>query len=119
MMSVTPEWLPLEHLLERTLLGELVRQRRRFIRALHYEAGPSAALASALLLDMGDVPLPLHVEAGSAVQRAARTKERRSAPGSRPWIGRPAEALAMPALPPPDAARFAPGPRGAVTPPPA
>ena len=57
MMTVTPEWLPFEHLLERALLGELVRQRRRFLKPLPYEAGPSAALASALLLDVGDAPV--------------------------------------------------------------
>jgi hypothetical protein len=100
-MTVTPEWLPFEHLLERTLLGELVRQRRRFLKPLPYEAGPSAALASALLLDAGDVPVPLYVEATSGAGYRTQTGDRRTALGSKPWIWRPGEALAMPALPRP------------------
>lgn len=100
MMAVTPEWLPFEHLLERALLGELVRQERRFLKPLPYEAGPSAALASALLLDAGDVPVPLYVEAASAAgSRAPQAGDRPAALGSKPWIWRPGEALAMPALP--------------------
>ena len=101
MMTVTPEWLPFEHLLERALLGELVRQRRRFLKPLPYEAGPSAALASALLLDAGDVPVPLYVEATSGAGYRTQTGDRRTALGSKPWIWRPGEALAMPALPRP------------------
>ena len=100
MMTVTPEWLPFEHLLERALLGELVRQRRRFLKPLPYEAGPSAALAGALLLGAGDEPAPLYVEATSAVgYRALQAGDRRTGLGSKPWIWRPGEALAMPALP--------------------
>jgi len=101
MMTVTPEWLPFEHQLERTLLGELVRQRRRFLKPLPYEAGPSVALASALLLDVGDVPVPLLLEATSAAgHRTPQAGDRRTALTSKPWIWRPGEALAMPALPP-------------------
>jgi hypothetical protein len=101
MMTVTPEWLPFEHLLERALLGELVRQRRRFLKPLPYEAGPSAALASALLLDVGDVPVPLYVEAaGAAGHRPPEAGDRRTALASKPWTWRPGEALAMPAVPP-------------------
>lgn len=100
LMAVTPEWLPFEHLLERALLGELVRRRRRFLKLLPYEAGPSAALASALLLDAGDAPVPLHVEAAStAGQRGPLADDQGTVPESRPWVWRPSEALAMPALP--------------------
>ena len=97
LMAVTPEWLPFEHLLERALLVELVRQRRRFLKPLPYEAGPSAAFATALLLDTGDAPLPLYVEPPSATgQRGARAPEE-----EKRWVWRPGEALAIPALPQP------------------
>jgi hypothetical protein len=102
MMAVTPEWIPFDHLLERALLGELVRQRRRFLKPLAYEAGSSAAFASALLLDVGDAPVPLRVVAPSAVgQRRLSPGDGPLAPGSRGWIWRPGEALLMPALPRP------------------
>lgn len=100
LMATTPEWLPFEHLLERALLGELVRRRRRFLKLLPYEAGPSAALASALLLDIGDAPVPLHVEvANPPGQRGPLVDDPGNVPESRPWVWRPGEALAMPALP--------------------
>jgi len=102
MMSVTPEWIPFDHLLERALLGELVRQRRRFLKPLAYEAGSSAAFARALLLDAEDAPVPLHVVAPSAVgQRRPLPGDGRSPLGPRAWIWRPGEALLMPALPRP------------------
>jgi len=111
MIAATPEWLPFEHLLERALLCELVRQRRRFLKPLPYEAGPSAVFASALLLDTGDAAVPLHIDAPSAAgQRGIRPDDRRTA-GPKSWIWRPGEAFAMPALPRVTAER-----RRAVTP---
>ena len=68
--------------------------------AAAYEAGPSAAFASALLLDTGDAPVPLHVEAPSAVgQRRPSAGDAGSALSPKTWVWRPAEALLMPALP--------------------
>jgi hypothetical protein len=100
-MAVTPEWLPFEHLLERALLAELVRQRRRFLKPLPYEAGPSAAFASALLLDAGAAPVPLRVLAPSVAGQSRRPGESNvSSLESRAWMWRTGEALAMPALPP-------------------
>jgi hypothetical protein len=101
MMAVTPEWIPFDHLLERALLGELMRQRRRFLKPLAYE-GTAAAFASALLLDAGDAPVPLRVIAPGAVAlRRALPEDGRAAPGPRAWIWRPGETLVMPALPRP------------------
>jgi hypothetical protein len=77
-----------------------VRQRRRFLKPLAYEAGSSAAFASALLLDAGDVPVPLHVVAPSAAgQRRPLSGDGRPGSGAKAWVWRPGEALAMPALP--------------------
>jgi hypothetical protein len=106
MMAVTAEWLPFEHLLERALLVELVRQGRRFLKPLPYESGPSATFASALLLDTGDTPVPLYLEAPSAAaQRASRSDSRQTAGATSPWLWRPTETLTMPALPRPRAGR--------------
>jgi hypothetical protein len=105
MMAVTPEWIPFGHLLERALLGELVRQGRRFLKPLAYEAGTSAAFASALLLDAGDVPVPLHVVApGATGQRRPPPGDGRPAPHGKAWFWRPGEALVMPSLPRPSEA---------------
>jgi hypothetical protein len=105
LVALTPEWIPFDHLLERALLAELVREERRFLKPLRYEAGPSATFASALLLDAGDAPVPLHVVAPSAVGQRPELREARAAPGENAWIWRPGEALAMPALPPVAGAR--------------
>jgi len=100
-MAVTPEWIPFDHMLERPLLAALVRHGRRFFKPLRYEAGPAATFASALLLDTGDETVPLHVVAPSAAgQRGPEPFEGRAVPGPKAWVWRPAEALAMPALPP-------------------
>jgi hypothetical protein len=101
MIAVTPEWLPFEHLLERALLGELVREDRRFLKPLPYEAGPSAGLASALLLDVGDAPAPLYVEVPTVCGQRLRLPDQRGAgTGSRSWVWRPGEAFNIPPLPP-------------------
>jgi len=101
MIAVTPEWLPFEHLLERALLGELVREDRRFLKPLPYEAGPSAGLASALLLDVGDAPAPLYVEVPTVCGQRLRLPDQRGAgTGSKTWVWRPGEAFNIPPLPP-------------------
>jgi hypothetical protein len=55
-----------------------------------------------LLLDAGDVPVPLHVVAPSAAgQRRLPVGDGPPAPQGKAWIWRPGEALLMPALPRP------------------
>jgi hypothetical protein len=77
-----------------------VRQGRRFLKPLAYEAGWSVGFASALLLDAGDVPVPLHVAAPSGTgQRREPGGDGPSAPGPKAWVWRPGEALVMPPLP--------------------
>ena len=99
LMSVTSEWIPFDHALERALLDELVRQQRRFLRLLRYEATLSAAFASALLLDAGDAPVPLHVGRSGPGQTRLQEPGLRRAGTPRPWVWCPGECLMMPALP--------------------
>jgi hypothetical protein len=99
LMATTAEWLPFEDLFERALLAALVREARRFVKPLPYEGLGAAPLASALLLDTGDVPVPLRILAPLHSRGAAAGR------GADGWTWRPGEQLRLPPLPPPAAAR--------------
>lgn len=61
LMLVTEHWIPIEGAHELPLIDALVRQGRRFIKPLRYDARMAGAFANALLLDTGAGPTPLHV----------------------------------------------------------
>jgi len=94
LLMLTPEWIPVDHPLERTLIAELVRQQRRFVKPLRYGAPDSAALAAVVLLDCGDSPVRLELDRAGTPEEVGGGEP----PG---WIWRPERSLAMPAFPPP------------------
>jgi hypothetical protein len=98
LLMVTPEWIPVDHPLERTLIAELVRQQRRFVKPLRYGTPDSAGLAAVVLLDCGDSPVRLDLDHPG-------TPEEVGGGESAGWIWRPERSLAMPAFPPPSPPR--------------
>ncbi|RCW65130.1 DUF1173 family protein [Pseudorhodoferax soli] len=96
MMLTSEHWIPLDGVHELDLLGELVAQRRRFLKPLRYDARTAAAFPNALLLDAGTKAVPLHVVSAfmSAKERAIKEKSAQAADG---WIWRNDEP--MPQLP--------------------
>jgi hypothetical protein len=60
-MLATENWIPIEGVHEVDLIETLTEQRRRFMKPLRYDARSMASFPSALLLDTGPRPTPLHV----------------------------------------------------------
>lgn len=54
LMPVTPQWLPIEDLFERSLVERLVADGRAFIKGLRYNLHRSHCLATATLTDTGE-----------------------------------------------------------------
>jgi hypothetical protein len=98
LLMVTADWIPIDDPLERTLIAELVRQHRRFVKPLRYGAPATAVFAAVVLLDCGDAPVRLAVDRAGVPVDGGETEG---------WVWRPGRTLAMPPLPPP-------GPRGAA-----
>lgn len=87
MMLTTDQWIPLEGLHELPLLEALQREQRAFMKPLKYDARTSAAFPNVLLLDCGEVPLPLHVVSPfmDAKERALKEKAV-AASGVSTWV---------------------------------
>jgi len=100
LMTVTPEWIPFDHPLELALLSTLVREKRRFMKPLRYDAARSSAFADVLLLDLGSRPVPLDVVLPSEDRHRRQAKEAAiAARDTRGWVWRPEESFTMPPLP--------------------
>lgn len=61
LMLTSEHWIPVEGIHELPLVQALVDQQRRFVKPLRYDARNAAGFPNALLLDVGDSPVPLHV----------------------------------------------------------
>ena len=62
LMPVTGQWLPIEDSFEQQLVERLVRDGRAFVKGLRYNLPVAQLLASAILIDTVESPLPLYVE---------------------------------------------------------
>jgi hypothetical protein len=102
LMSVTPQWLPIEGSFERQLIERLVAENRVFIKGLRYNLQHDQCVATATLTDTGDLGTPMFVVApgleGMAVAEAIRGANPRG--GAPVWVWQPASE-AMPTFPPP------------------
>jgi hypothetical protein len=96
MMLTTGDWIPVDGLQEISLIEAL--QARRFVKPLRYDAKSAASYPSALLLDTGPIPTPLHVMSAFAdsPQRVAKLEALKTEAGV-PWIWHTEET--MPDLP--------------------
>lgn len=76
MMLTTDQWIPLEGLHELPLIEALQREQRAFMKPLKYDARTAAAFPNVLLLDCGEVSLPIHVVSPfmDAKERALKEK---------------------------------------------
>ena len=102
LMLTSEHWIPIEGIHELPLVHALVEQRRRFLKPLRYDAKGTAGFATALLLDNGATPLPLHVVSAFMKPTERLTKARMLANfGAGAWVW--ATDDRMPALPKADA----------------
>ena len=98
LMLTSDHWIPIEGVHELPLVHALVAQQRRFVKPLRYDAKSAAAFPNVLLLDVGPLPLPLHVISAFMPPKNQAEKERvvRTS-GVSPWLWVSTER--MPALP--------------------
>lgn len=87
MMLTNEQWIPLEGIHELHLMHALVTQRRRFIKPLRYDAKNHHPFPNALLLDVGETALPLHVVSAfaSPAEREAKAKAAQLV-NEAPWL---------------------------------
>lgn len=76
MMLTNEHWIPVEGVYELPLLQALIQQQRRFVKPLRYDAKTAAGFPNALLLDVGPVPVPLHVVSAFIDPKEQRAKGR-------------------------------------------
>jgi hypothetical protein len=86
-MLTSRNWIPLDAAFEVDLARKLTEEKRRFLKPLRYDAGPSEAFPNFLLLDAGSVPTPLHVLSGFMGKAALAAKEKAIAlSDTTPWV---------------------------------
>lgn len=86
-MLTSRNWIPLDAAFEVDVVGKLTEGKRRFLKPLRYDAGPSEAFPNFLLLDTGSVPTPLHVLSGFMSKAAFAAKEKAIAlSDTAPWV---------------------------------
>lgn len=98
LMMTSEQWIPTEGVHELPLIDALVREGRRFIKPLRYDAPSAEAFANVLLLDAGAQVRPLHLVSPYMDDHSRMVKRRaveRASPEVWVWeTDRP-----MPALP--------------------
>ena len=97
-MLTTEHWIPIEGVHELDLIHALIEQKRRFVKPLRYDAKSAASFPNALLLDVADKPVALHITSGfmDFKERAMKEKALKLA-GESQWVWQTDQP--MPALP--------------------
>lgn len=97
-MATTATWLPVDNAHEAQLVHHLVATRRHFIRPLRYDSRRPARFATALLLDAGARPVPLHAIStfASESEKADKSEQLHVTPNAWVWHSE----QPMPPLPP-------------------
>jgi hypothetical protein len=98
-MVTTRNWIPFEHMLEKTLLDELTQRGRRFVKGLRYNLPAKKPLACAVLSDVRPKPVALYVVPPEPESEYEQALEQLITASDIPsWTWR-TSAEAMPALP--------------------
>lgn len=61
LMPATAQWLPIENSFEHQLVGQLVADRRSFIKGIRYNLQGDRGLVTAVLTDSGDAVVPMFI----------------------------------------------------------
>jgi hypothetical protein len=88
LMPVTRQWLPIEDGFDKILVEALVREKRSFVKGLHYNLARHARVASALLTDCAGPPPMLSIVWPDDEAVAANLEDSPSRTASE-WIWRP------------------------------
>src|ERR1039457_4664345 len=79
-MLTSPEWLPLENILERQLVEQLVAVKRSFQKQLRYNLPPDKPIATAVLTDCDNAPLAMYIDIRSEERRVGKECRSRWSP---------------------------------------
>ena len=60
-MTLTEQWLPMEHAFDKTLIDAMVRENRRFIAGLRYDLPSTRPLACVVATDTNPTPTALYI----------------------------------------------------------
>jgi hypothetical protein len=87
LMLATCEWLPLHAAYELPLVRALVGEGRQFVKPMVYDAPSPAGFPNAMLLDVGALPIPLHISSAFMSGQERQLKDRivASAKRQRVW----------------------------------
>ncbi|MBI5721024.1 MAG: DUF1173 domain-containing protein [Rubrivivax sp.] len=101
LMMTSDQWIPAEGVHELPLIDALVREGRRFIKPLRYDATNVEAFANALLVDVGARPCLLHLISPYMDERSRAAKRRAIEQAAQDaWVWETDQP--MPSLPKPD-----------------
>ncbi|UUX96609.1 DUF1173 domain-containing protein [Aquabacterium sp. J223] len=106
LMPVTAQWLPIKNSFEHQLVGQLVADRRSFIKGIRYHLQGGRGLATAVLTDSGDAVMPMFIglaEEGK-LPKAEAVANAVGMGAAAAWIWRPGVGP-MPPFPPMQRAR--------------
>ena len=100
LMPVTGQWLPIEDPFEQQLVERLVRDGRSFVKGLRYNLSAGQVVASAVLTDSAESPIPLCIAPRGAYDEHLDgvIQDSQSADMSASWVWRVSQG-AMPPLP--------------------
>lgn len=106
LMPATAQWLPIENSFEHQLVGQLVADRRSFIKGIRYNLQGDRSLATAVLTDTGDAVVPMFVglPEDGGLPKAEAVANAGGMVAAAAWIWRPGVGP-MPPFPPVQRAR--------------
>ena len=86
-MLATAEWIPLHAACELPLVRTLVEEGRQFVKPMIYDAPGPVGFANALLLDVGALPIQLHISSAFMSEKERQFKDRlvAAAKGGQVW----------------------------------
>jgi hypothetical protein len=85
LVMLSSTWIPLDYPYEQSLVDELVRQERRFLKPLRFESKQGASFPNAVLLDTGDAETPLDIVTPFMADRDRALKQQALAKRAAGW----------------------------------
>jgi hypothetical protein len=82
LLVTSPEWLPIDSLVDLSLVRQLIRERRTFVKTLRHHRGDSAPVVTATLTDAGSSPIAVFIADGEENERRESAMQLAAAVGA-------------------------------------